>query len=204
MDIVKEMGNIITIFNNGYKTDEWKKVVKESVSAVSSDEAFDNYKNNIINFNKSLYKVEKEETKEDDMFEILDNESELEKTKFGMSFINSAENVFGKSNIENLLDETPTNDNLDSSFIISKEDFDKYKEIDTDEEKEPEEVKEEITDENDIKEDEVVEEVKKPAKILNFKRGKKNKAAYVDTVILCLIAQLSIFGLLIIVLLIIK
>ncbi len=47
-----------------------------------------------------------------------------------------------------------------------------------------------------------VEEKAKQLVLTNDKNGRK--AAYIDTVILCLIAQLSIFGLLIIVLLIIK
>ena len=52
------------------------------------------------------------------------------------------------------------------------------------------------------KEDEQITKVEQKAKQLVLKKG--DKAAYIDTVILCLIAQLSIFGLLIIVLLIIK
>lgn len=52
------------------------------------------------------------------------------------------------------------------------------------------------------KEQEQVTKVEEKAKQLVLKKG--DKAAYIDTVILCLIAQLSIFGLLIIVLLIIK
>ncbi len=52
------------------------------------------------------------------------------------------------------------------------------------------------------KEPEQITKVEEKAKQLVLKKG--DKAAYIDTVILCLIAQLSIFGLLIIVLLIIK
>ena len=52
------------------------------------------------------------------------------------------------------------------------------------------------------KEPEQITKVEENVKKLVFKKG--DKAAYIDTVILCLIAQLSIFGLLIIVLLIIK
>lgn len=56
------------------------------------------------------------------------------------------------------------------------------------------------TDDNVLDFNEEVKEEKGKVKLL--KRGKS--AAYVDTVILCLIAQLGIFGLLIVVLLIIK
>lgn len=54
----------------------------------------------------------------------------------------------------------------------------------------------------ETKETEQITKVEEKAKQLVLKKG--DKAAYIDTVILCLIAQLSIFGLLIIVLLIIK
>ncbi len=55
------------------------------------------------------------------------------------------------------------------------------------------------------KEPEQITKVEENVKKLVYKNDKNGrKAAYIDTVILCLIAQLSIFGLLIIVLLIIK
>lgn len=63
------------------------------------------------------------------------------------------------------------------------------------------EIKEEIQKNEEIQKEEKEVSLTKP-KVKTLKKNKK--AAYVDTVILCLIAQLSIFGLLIIVLLVIK
>lgn len=59
--------------------------------------------------------------------------------------------------------------------------------------------------ETEEKQEEQITNIEEKAKQLVYKNDKNGrKAAYIDTVILCLIAQLSIFGLLIIVLLIIK
>ena len=147
----------------------------------------------------------KEPVKEEivDDFEIVSNDDELSNTSFfSNTFIASADTVFGEK--DEVKEVEPVKEDVvsDNSFIISKDEFET---LNRREEVRPEDsFTEAITPvvENEVAEGEVIsfEEEKTNAKVK--KLGKK--AAYVDTVILCLIAQLSIFGLLIIVLLIIK
>ncbi len=138
-----------------------------------------------------------------DDFEIVDNDDEMGKTMFGMTMIKRADEMFATPEVEEKVEEkVETVDNVsDNSFIISKDELSTLNP-----EVRPEENLSLVTpieeDETDEYEGEVVsfEEERTKSKVKTL--GKR--AAYVDTVILCLIAQLSIFGLLIIVLLIIK
>ena len=142
-----------------------------------------------------------------DEFEIVDNEEEMGKTMFGMTMIKRADEMFAtpevKEQVEEKVEEkVETVDNVsDNSFIISRDELSTLNQ-----EVRPEENLSLVTpieeDETDEYEGEVVsfEEERTKSKVKTL--GKR--AAYIDTVILCLIAQLSIFGLLIIVLLIIK
>nr|MBP3259425.1 hypothetical protein [Bacilli bacterium] len=138
-----------------------------------------------------------------DDFEIVDNDDEMGKTMFGMTMIKRADEMFTTPKVEEKVEEkVETVDNVsDNSFIISKDELPTLNP-----EVRPEEnlslVTPTLEPEVEEYEGEVVsfEEERTKSKVKTL--GKR--AAYVDTVILCLIAQLSIFGLLIIVLLIIK
>lgn len=166
---------------------------------------FMSYYNRVVgSANKIIETTIAETTKEDavEEFEIVDNEDELSNTSFfSNTFLASADTVFGAEEtkeVEPVKEDTVS----DNSFIISKDEFET---LNRREEVRPEDsFTEAITPvvENEVAEGEVIsfEEEKTNAKVKKI--GKR--AAYVDTVILCLIAQLSIFGLLIIVLLIIK
>ncbi len=166
---------------------------------------FMSYYNRVVgSANKIVENAVKETIKEDavEEFEIVDNEDELSNTSFfSNTFLASADTVFGAEETKEV--EPIKEDSVsDNSFIISKDEFET---LNRREEVRPEDsFTEALTPvvENEVAEGEVIsfEEEKTNAKVKKI--GKR--AAYVDTVILCLIAQLSIFGLLIIVLLIIK
>ena len=198
---LEQVKSIISAFDAAYKTSEWKDVVKASTGYVGSDEAFDTYKGSIKKFNDGVYSSVKVRDDDFDIEEIDD----LGTTKFGMTFVNPADVVAPSQEVK------PEVDNLESSFIISKDDFDALNEkVEMPTAVIPSEKVEQVASvEEPVSETftsaitpviEEVEEIEETPKVLT----KSKKAAYVDTVILCLIAQLSIFGLLIIVLLIIK
>ena len=138
-----------------------------------------------------------------DEFEIVDNEEEMGKTMFGMTMIGRADDIFTPEPTQKVEEvEAPVDNVSDNSFIISRDELSTLNQkvrpednfasaITPIEEPETEEYEGEVVSFEE-------EQTKSKVKTL----GKR--AAYVDTVILCLIAQLSIFGLLIIVLLIIK
>lgn len=139
-----------------------------------------------------------------DDFEIVDNDDEMGKTMFGMTMIKRADEMFATPQVEEPLEEKvePIDTVSDNSFIISKDELPTLNPEVRPEDSFTAAITPIEEDETDEYEGEVVsfEEAKTKSKVKTL--GKK--AAYVDTVILCLIAQLSIFGLLIIVLLIIK
>lgn len=234
MEKIEQMGMVLKAFSDAYKTQDWKNTVKESTNYVSSDEAFDAYKPRIYSFNDIVYSNAKSNLpKVEDEFEIVDNDDEMGKTMFGMTMLNRADNMFGvQTPVEKV--ETPHVDNVsDNSFIISMDELanlpkqevrpmDSFTEALT-----PivEEVKTPVIDTPTIERTPIIENVSTPVapvqtsapeqvenEVVSFEEekakvktlGKLKKAGYIDTVILCLIAQLSIFGLLIIVLLIIK
>ena len=139
-----------------------------------------------------------------DDFEIVDNDDEMDKTMFGMTMIKRADEMFATPQAEKQIEEKvePIDTVSDNSFIISKDELHTLNPEVRPEDSFTAAITPIEEDETDEYEGEVVsfEEEKSKSKVKTL--GKK--AAYVDTVILCLIAQLSIFGLLIIVLLIIK
>ena len=139
-----------------------------------------------------------------DDFEIVDNDDEMGKTMFGMTMIKRADEMFATPEVEEKVEEKvePIDTVSDNSFIISKDELHTLNPEVRPEDSFTAAITPIEEDETDEYEGEVVsfEEEKSKSKVKTL--GKK--AAYVDTVILCLIAQLSIFGLLIIVLLIIK
>ena len=232
MEKIEQMGVILKAFGDAYKTQDWKNTVKESTNYVSSDEAFDAYKPRIYKFNDLVYSNAKSmlpKTEVDD-FEIVDNDDEMGKTMFGMTMLNRADNIFGaEAPVQKV--EKPVIDNVsDNSFIISMDELsnlpkqevrpmDSFTEALTPIVDSPSLVNEPVAPVIEsvpapvvetpviesvpaIEENEVISFDEEKAKVKTF--GKLKKAGYIDTVILCLIAQLSIYGILIIVLLIIK
>ena len=204
-------GKILDFFNTKvYNTQDWKNVKDKSVNAVSSSAAYEEYKENeVIPFNALKYAEAKKTITLSEPMDFVE-ESNLEDTMFGKTFLGSADNVFTNNTMQNNIE------NFDQSVIISRDAlFNAQPEI------AKEEVKEELSNLDmesldKLSKGETIEEVEdvnkeitseemsleEPAKVKTLKPNKK--AAYVDTVILCLIAQLSIFGILIIVLLVIK
>ena len=206
----EQMGGIVLAFNDALKTPEWKSTVKESTNYVGSDEAFDAYKPRIYNFNNLVYSEAKKNLPKEETVEIdfIDNEDEMGKTMFGMTMLEKADNIFGGETIEEPTPEVKEDNVSDNSFIISREELHALDNatpvVETPEVRPVDSFTEAITPIEDTEEmeGEVVsfEAEQEKAKVKTL--GKK--AASVDTVILCLLAQLSLFGLLIIVLLIIK
>lgn len=204
-------GKILDFFNTKvYNTQDWKNVKDKSVNAVSSSAAYEEYKENeVIPFNALKYAEAKKTITLSEPMDFVE-ESNLEDTMFGKTFLGSADNVFTNNTMQNNIE------NFDQSVIISRDAlFNAQPEI------AKEKVKEELSNLDmesldKLSKGETIEEVEdvnkeitseemsleEPAKVKTLKPNKK--AAYVDTVILCLIAQLSIFGILIIVLLVIK
>lgn len=207
LDAKKQSSDIINFFNTKvYNMPDWKAVKDKSANAVSSGAAYEEYKAaEIIPFDKMNYDAAKKIIKNNEPIDFVE-EDNLENTMFGRTFLGSADNVFGGN----------TEQNLEQSFIINGP----FVEKQVTEVSQQEDIKEQLSNldmeslekvsngasieevTNDSLEKEESLEMEEPAKVKTLKPNKK--AAYVDTVILCLIAQLSIFGLLIIVLLVIK
>ena len=221
---------IIDFDNKTFKVSEYgniigrtKKALYESLQSGDIDKAskdYEKFKNDVLvpyteqAFNEVIKK--EEDTIIDEPIDFVEDNVDIGNTLF-MKPINSNVEVVEETkeevssvpskNDEDLLSETREFE-LEGSFILPKEEFD-FKI-----EKPISELKEEYKDlpmftPDDQLDDEIEEtkEITKPKtkkKSISFKKKKERNAAYVDTVILCLIAQLSIFGLLIIVLLIIK
>ena len=201
----EQAGGILIAFSDAYKTQDWKNAVKESTNYVESDEAYDTYKPRIYSLTDEVYsKAKSKLPKIEDDFQIVTNDDEMDKTMFGMTMIKRADEMFAAPQVEEQIEEKvePIDTVSDNSFIISKDELPTLNPEVRPEDSFTAAITPIEEDETDEYEGEVVsfetEKTKSKVKTL----GKK--AAYVDTVILCLIAQLSIFGLLIIVLLIIK
>ena len=199
---------IICFGNESFKSPLYGEIgigVKETVSAALKEgdieKASSNYndykKNNIISFTDEAFDKAEKERSLDEPIDIIDE-----------SISDSIENtLFMKPIEENDFDNEQNKEaELEKSFVLPKIDFDVF-------EKSTEKVEPEAALIADVKEKEEVAEAEnevfeekpsKQKKLSIFKSKKSNKAAYVDTVILCLVAQLTIFGILILVLLMIK
>ena len=210
MEKKEQMGGIVLAFNDALKTPEWKSTVKESTNYVGSDEAYDAYKPRIYSFNDEVIKRAKKNLPEVPVeIDFIDNAQDMEQTKFGMTMIQKADNIFGgpveQATVEQAPVEEEINDNVTDNTVKIEPitsyvpETPEYRPVDS--------FTEAITPVVEETQDEEME-----GEVVSFEaeqeKGKVKtlgkRAAYVDTVILCLIAQLSIFGLLIIVLLIIK
>ena len=175
---------------------EGKVIIKTNMNDEVNN--FNKYAEGFVRSASETFKLSEDTYTEPVAIEVVDNntEDEVEKTGFySATFLTSADNMFATPAQETVVE--PVDNVSDNTSVIPT----------LNQEVRPEDsftaamapIEEPNTEEY---EGEVVsfEEEKAKTKVKTI--GKR--AAYVDTVILCLIAQLSIFGLLIIVLLIIK
>lgn len=184
---------VVEALDKSIKTPEGINITRGNSAAIND---YDAYTTVIRNFGSKIVDSVRIEQELDD-FEFIDGTEE----DYSKTMITTTETLF-----------TPSTDEFDKSFVIegglvenSQEELkEKLSNLDFSElEKVSEgELVEQILVQQEKEHEEEKEEVKTNEKVKTL--TKNNKAAYVDTVILCLVAQLSIFGLLIIVLLIIK